>query len=229
MPLRPSRGPSLGVVLVSSAAAVLAILAVGIGIASLPTVVDDTGDPPAGPVSTATLRTRTTATSVEYRIPEDLQLRFEQSWSNRMALVAPEGDRGVVIADVTFFTIHDGGLRLAHTGEEFFDALDRSTHFEVLDQVPTELPNLVATQATVEAEPGPGSHIDLTGTSEVVDFSNPNLTLVAQINDRAVLIQVWAASEAMLEAWLPDAGRLLETLRLSPAAGSVRGLPLPRP
>lgn len=209
-----ARGPSPWRALPIVAILLLLLVAAVAGIAS---VTRPDPDLPTGPLSTATLRTRTAVTSVEYQIPRDLQLSFEQSWSNKIVLATPEADRGVVIADVTFFTIHDAGARLAHGGEEFLEALDRSTHFDVLDEVPTELPNFSATQATVEAEPGPGSHIDLTGTSEVVDFSHPNLTLVAQIADRAVLIQVWAESEELLAAWLPDALRVVNSLRLSPA------------
>lgn len=209
-----TRGASLWRALPIAAILLLLLLATVAGIAI---VTQPDPDPPQGPLSTATLRTRTAATAVEYRMPAGMQLTAHQEWSNVMTLT-PSSDRGVVIADVTFFSTHDGQFNAPSSGEGFFEVLDRSTLFEVLEEVRTELPNFAATQARVETESGADSHIDLTGTSEVVDFGRPNLTLVAQVDDRAVLIQVWAESEELLAAWLPDARRLIDSLRLSPAA-----------
>jgi hypothetical protein len=67
------------------------------------------------------------------------------------------------------------------------------------------------------------SHIDRVGPSGrdcLVDFSRPNLTSLVDVAGQVVLFQIWATSDAELEAWLPDARAFIESMRIVVGGGS---------
>jgi hypothetical protein len=171
---------------------------------------------PRGELSSAMLRTETAATSVQYRVPEGLNLASHQEWSNLLTLTPDDPGRGVVIADVTFFSVHDGGQTTTSSATEFLEILDRSDLFLVIDEGRTTIGSRPARHAVIEAQLGFNSHIDLFPTATTVEFGYPNVTSVVEVNQRIILIQIWAKSEDLLSAWMPDALRLVDTVELSP-------------
>jgi hypothetical protein len=209
----PRSRPAWRAVLVPSVLLALLLLATA-GIVTL-TRPEPTPNPsPRGEASSAMLRTETAATSVQYWVPEGLNLAAHQEWSNLLTLPPEDPGRGVVIADVTFFSVHDGGRTTTSSATEFLEILDRSDLFSVADQRSVAIGARTARQAMVDAQ-GANSHVDLVD-AEAVEFGRPNRTFVVEVGERVVLIQIWAESEDLLSTWMPDALRLVETIELSP-------------
>ena len=169
---------------------------------------------PRGEASSAILRTETAATSIQYWVPEGLSLTAHQEWSNLLTLTPDDPGRGVVIADVTFFSLHDKGRTTTSSATEFLEILDRSDLFSVADQGSVAIGARTARQTMVDAQ-GANSHVDLL-SAEAVEFGRPNRTFVVEVGERVVLIQIWAESEELLSTWMPDALRLVDTMELSP-------------
>ena len=186
------------------------------GIATL-TRPEPTPNPtPRGEASSAILRTETAATSIQYRVPEGLKVAAHQEWSNLLTFTPDDPGRGVVIADVTFFSVHDGGRTTTTSATGFLEILDRSDLFSVTDERAVTIGSRTARQAVIEGQRGFDSHIDLLPTATTVEFGYPNVTSVIEVNQRIILIQIWAESEVMLSTWMPDALRLVDTMELSP-------------
>ena len=171
---------------------------------------------PRGELSSAMLRTETSATSIQYRVPDGLNLAAHQEWPNLLTLTPDHPRRGVVIADVTFFSVHDGGRTTTSSSTEFLEILDGSDLFSVTGESAVTIGSRTARQAVIAAQLGSDSHIDLITTATTVEFGNPNVTSVVEVNERIILIQIWAESEDLLSTWMPDARRLVDTIELSP-------------
>jgi hypothetical protein len=196
----------------------LVVAAAGIFTLVQPRPAPDPSPRGEGEVFSATLRTRTAATSIEYLIPAGLDLAVNQPWPYQVRLAPVDSaDRGVDVADVTFFSLHDRGRTTTSSATEFLEIVDRSDHFSVSDRGSISIGSQTARQAVIDAEPGAASHIDLVGTG-TVEFGRPNVTFVVEVGERLVVVQIWANSDAGLTAWMPDAMSLVESMELSPTA-----------
>ena len=153
---------------------------------------------PRGEASSAILRTETAATSVQYWVPEGLNLADHEEWSNLLTLTPDDPGRGVVIADVTFFSVHDGGRTTTTSAMEFLEILNGSDLFSVTDESAATIGSRTARQAVIEAQLGFNSHIDLLPTATTVEFGYPNVTSVVEVNERLILIQIWAETDDAL-------------------------------
>lgn len=130
--------------------------------------------------------------------------------------------RGIVVAEVTEARSHGSltGVRLGATPGSFVTGLRDIAGFTVSDPTSVGFAGLPAVAAEVSSGTASGwRHIDRR-TSEgelgcVVDFTLPSRVTVVDVEGLLVLVQVWAADEEKLRAWVPAADALLESIRLS--------------
>jgi hypothetical protein len=131
--------------------------------------------------------------------------------------------RGIVIADVTRATSHapaTGGLLVGRDPASFVAGLRYVVGLAVSEPEVIQFADRPAVSASVSAGAASGwKHIDrknrLTGPDCVVDFTLTSSVRVVDVDGLLVLVQIWAANEEGLRAWLPTATVLLETVRLS--------------
>jgi hypothetical protein len=137
------------------------------------------------------------------------------------AVYVSSAARGIVVAEVTMARSHGSlsGDRLGETPESFVAGLGDIAGFSVLDPEPVRFADRAAFAATVSTDATPGwKHIDRR-TSDgdpgcVLDFALPSRVTVVDVDGRLVLVQIWAANEEGLRAWLPIADAVLESMRL---------------
>lgn len=131
--------------------------------------------------------------------------------------------RGIVVADVTQAISHapaTGGIRVGTDPATFVAGLRDTIGLAVLDPTAVSVDGHQAISAMVSSDglrtgSAPGwTHIDRPGLGCVVDFTLPSKITVIDVDGALVLVQVWAANEQELRAWLPTADALLESLRL---------------
>jgi hypothetical protein len=139
------------------------------------------------------------------------------------------GSSGVAVVDVTT-AIRHGSLieqpRIGTDAETFLRDLDIALpyqngviDFEVADVAATQLAGTTAWSARVtvpDLDPPMWSHIDkLEGSNRdcAVEFGMANRVWVLDVGSSIVLVQAWAADDAALTAWLPDATQLMDTFR----------------
>lgn len=132
--------------------------------------------------------------------------------------------RGIVVAEVTQAISHapaTGGIRVGTDPATFVAGLRDTIGLAVLDPIPVSVDGHPAIRAMVSSDglrtgtPPRWTHIDRPGLGCVVDFTLPSRVTVVDVGGALVLVQVWAANERELRAWLPTADALLESLRLS--------------
>ena len=132
--------------------------------------------------------------------------------------------RGIVIADVTRATSHapaTGGIVVGRDPASFVAGLRDVVGLAVSEPGVAQFADRPAVSANVSAGAASGwKHIDVQIRRDqppdcVVDFTLPSRVTVADVDGLLVLVQVWAADEEGLQAWLPTATALVETMRLS--------------
>jgi len=138
------------------------------------------------------------------------------------AVYVSSAARGIVVAEVTMARSHGSltGVRLGETPESFVAGLRDIAGFTVLDPNPARFADRPAVTAYVSTGATSGwKHIDRRarqgGLGCVLDFALPSRVTVVGVDDHLVLVQVWAANEEGLRAWLPMADAVLESMRLS--------------
>lgn len=124
--------------------------------------------------------------------------------------------RGVVVADVTDTKGH--GLRGRDLGRDamgFVTALDASELWEVQDIGETTLGGLPAIRGRSALVDDYWSHLDTTdGSGTLIELGPPSQIIVTDVEDMTVMVQIWAGTDAALDAWIPIAMELVDSLRL---------------
>ena len=199
---------------------------------------------PSGPVQTGVMeREGRPPIPFEFRIPEGINLvamdspEAEGEATGLVALAAPrsigyyEGEVGVMVADVTEATTHKSSLDpiwpppIGSDAASFIGALDDALGLAVGDITAFDLGGLPAFTAEVAAAPPQDqvrtNHIDVRiergGTTGSVSFHYPSRVIVADVGGSIVLIQIWAATEPDLEAWMSIGLEIAESIRFSAA------------
>jgi hypothetical protein len=188
--------------------------------------------PPNGPPADVTVRhewalpTRGKPVRIEYAVPSDLELvttdggtylAFTQGHEpyvldgRRPSL--PAGARGVKITDVAGAVAHYSNNRpLGLDAASFLAAL--GTHpalgVDLGQTVSMRLGSLNALTADLRSA-APDAHLDNDGV--MIDLWPPSRLIVSDVGDAIVLIQIWAATPEALAQWLPNASRLVDTIR----------------
>ena len=132
--------------------------------------------------------------------------------------VAPTA-RGIVVADLTDVTFH-GSLVVrtlrTSTPAGFLSDLDAGPEFAVRSAVPGRLGSLDALVADVLLdEPGNWTHLDIhVGAMREgsIDLASASRLYLAEVGDLLLAVQVWAPTSADLEAWLPVATRIVDSI-----------------
>jgi hypothetical protein len=132
------------------------------------------------------------------------------------------GARGVVVAVVTGARPHfNNDLPAGVDAASFIEGLRNNRHgfFTVGEVRAGRIGTLPALRADIQ-----GQHLDIPhatkGSVLSVDFSPPSRVLVADHDGEIVLVQVWAATTADLEAWWAEAQPFLESIRFVDAPTS---------
>jgi hypothetical protein len=138
------------------------------------------------------------------------------------AVYVSSAARGIVVAEVTMARSHGSlsGDRLGETPESFVAGLRDIAGFSVLDPEPVRFAGRAAVAARVSTDATSGwKHIDR-HTSDgdlgcVLDFALPSRVTVVDVDGLLVVVQLWAANEEGLRAWIPVAEASLESVRLT--------------
>jgi hypothetical protein len=138
------------------------------------------------------------------------------------AVYVSSGARGIIVAEVTLATSHGSltGVRLGGTPDSFIAGLRDTAGFTVRDPEPVRFADRPAVTAYVTSGATSGwKHIDRR-TSQgdlgcVLDFALPSRITVVDVDGLLVAVQLWAANEEGLRAWLPIADAVLESMRLT--------------
>jgi hypothetical protein len=156
-------------------------------------------------------------------------------------------DHGVVVADVTGAKRHGSLIQQPQIGtdaETFLRDLDVPLpyppqnlviDFEVDDVALTQVAGATAWSARVAATIVPwASHLELPfgATSGCLEFGTPNRVWVFDVGRSIVVVQAWASDEPALAAWLPEATRFIDALRLradGPSTPFIEPTPSPGP
>lgn len=132
-----------------------------------------------------------------------------------------EDARGVVIAEITGATFHANAQPAAAEDATAFianmDALkltDGSDAYTVGAITAAEFAGFPALAADVEAQYG-YPFLEMGEASHVIYLGMPQRLIVADVDGAIVLIQVWAATDSGLDAWLPTATSLTESMRVA--------------
>ena len=139
-----------------------------------------------------------------------------------------EAGRGIIIAEALSATAHGDVVRppFGTDARSILIGIEAQNQF-VLTSYPGSGPSgLLSRGVMVIVEQNIGSlpsHIDRVGPFGrdcLVDFSRSNLTSLVDVAGQVVLFQIWATSDAELEAWLPDARAFIESMRIVVGGGS---------
>jgi hypothetical protein len=131
-----------------------------------------------------------------------------------------EGSRGVVIADVTDTKLHGmEGLPLGSDAASFIQVLTDSEWWDVRDATETVVDGRPAVSGRlVRVVPDWWTHLDtVDANGTLIEFMHPSHLIVTDVGDRVVLIQVWAGTDAELDAWMPTAMVFVDSLRFNAA------------
>ena len=131
-----------------------------------------------------------------------------------------EGSRGVVIADVTNTKLHGmEGLPLGSDAASFVQVLTDSQWWDVRDVAETSLDGRPAVSGRlVQVISDWWTHLDtVDANGTLIEFMHPSHLIVTDVGDEVVLIQIWAGTEAELDAWMPTAMQFVDTLRFTAA------------
>jgi hypothetical protein len=175
-----------------------------------------------------------TTVTLDYALPAELGLDTASA-NGAVGFGTPQGlpdsflmGHGVIVADVSDAVRH-GSLveqpRLGTDAETFLRDLDRAFRyqdgtidFHVDDIAPTEIAKMPAWSATISVpdDAAMWSHIDTLGGGRracAAEFGMANRVWVMDVGPSVVLVQAWAPDDLALDAWLPDATRLVDALR----------------
>jgi hypothetical protein len=134
--------------------------------------------------------------------------------------VFQEGSRGVVIADVTQTTLHGMERRpLGNDARTFLEDLDATPFYDVADISPATIGDLPAVSGTPTRGADTITHLDDTeGQATHIELLHPSHLIVADAGRTVVMIQIWARTAAELDAWLPAASELVDSIEISSAS-----------
>ena len=136
---------------------------------------------------------------------------------------------GVVVADVSDAVRHGSLVQqpvLGTDAETFlrdldmaFPYQDKFIDFKVDDIAPTQTAGMPAWSATISVphDVSMFSHIDVLRGGDrgcAAEFGMANRVWVVDVGSSVVLVQAWASDDLALDAWLPDATRLIDALRI---------------
>jgi hypothetical protein len=223
--------------LLAVAALLLALIAIAVAVAGSQRTAPD--DPDAfGPIQSTTMSGR----SVEFRVPADLELKpalaegAMRAWTEVGGEAyrrtedgqAMPGSRGIVIASARGAVVHP--CPMSDGGASRVDVRDDLAGFPADLEAVAGI-TLPLTPATVDGHPALRTHIDparnrcefgdfhVEGASGIgpgyVLLSLPSDMTFVDVDGGTLVVQVWAATEADLEAWRPLVAPMLETLRFS--------------
>jgi hypothetical protein len=228
----PDPGPTATPAASPSAAASAAALASPPTIASAVDCFPLRDQPPGGmPVGGATLTGLRVA--VEYSLPPEAGVTVAMAGGTLG--FAAEGTHGIVVVDVTEARRHGSLIeqpRLGTDARTFLEDLEKRfpytvgqvIDFDVTDLTATTLGGRTAWSAVVtwSAEHNSWTHIDRATYSPTVsacalEFDVPHRLFVVDVGKAVVAVQIWAATEPELTAWLPQAIGLADSLVLSEA------------
>jgi hypothetical protein len=155
-----------------------------------------------------------------FRNPAELQLSVDP----RASVVSfTEGGRGVVVADITGTYLYGGGgnSKLVGAADEFVDSL-RSLGYELADISRSHIAGFGAAAFDISVWP-PYAYLQWGPDRNDVTFAKPSRLIVANVNGRVIMAQIWvelAATRSLsdeaarLADWLPVANEFLDSLRL---------------
>jgi hypothetical protein len=180
-----------------------------------------------------------TTVSLDYALPAELGLDAASA-NGAVGFGTPlglpqdfSGGHGVVVADVSEAVRHGSLVQqpvLGTDAETFLRDLDMAfpyqdgiIDFKVDDVAPTQMAGMPAWSATISVphDVSMWSHIDrlLRGDRGcAAEFGMANRVWVMDVGSSVVLVQVWASDDLALDAWLPNATRLVDALRFRSAA-----------
>ena len=184
--------------------------------------------PGAAPIGRAVLLHDRVA--VEYSLPLDTGLRVVLVGGS-LGFIDDQG-RGIAVVDVTETKRHGSLVQQPPLGTDartFLEELDKRfpyvngqvIDYDVTDLTPTTLGGRPAWSAVVtwSAEHSSWTHIDRsiyrpTESACALEFDVPHRLFVVDVSSAVVAVQIWAASEPDLAAWLPEAIPLADSLRI---------------
>jgi hypothetical protein len=189
----------------------------------------------SGPATaTWTLRTSRGPLPLSYVVPGDLEVIVTET-PTYLAITAGSDvahtlenedrvlprARGVKVIDVSGATAHySDGRPIGVDAASFLAGLAANTilDLEVGEVTETRLGARRALMADIRSrdieahrENGTLAHLDKEGDpgSGIIDLWQPSRLIVADVDEAILVVQVWAASEEDLGAWLPEAERLV--------------------
>lgn len=186
-------------------------------------------DQPAGgpPIGRAVLLHGRVA--VGYSLPPETGLTVVMAGGS-LGFVAGR-TRGIAVVDVTETRRHGSLIQQPPLGTDartFFEELEKRLpytrgqviDFDVLDLTSTTLGGRPAWSGVVTWSEVQWTHIDRatygsTDSACALEFDVPHRLFVVDVGPAVVAVQIWAATEPELIAWLPDAIGLAGSLRLS--------------
>ena len=128
------------------------------------------------------------------------------------------GSRGIVVADATDLKTH--GLRgrdLGVTPEDFLSGIARYPGWDVRNVSDTTIAGRPALEASVRVAADEWSHLDTSDAEGTfIELFHPSRLIVTQVGEVRVLVQVWAGTDAELEAWLPYAMEFVDAIEFTP-------------
>lgn len=188
--------------------------------------------------------------SFEYEIPSDLPMEIYEASNRRY--VDPQGyivltvggpanygqetddpasfvggSRGIAIADLTDAYVGHGEPNGDLAGDPlgFLSDLDATTLFDVSGISRTEIDGLAGAVGRVTLVRDWYSHLDHP-EGGALDLRYSTELTVVRVNDTLVGIQAWAETDEALDAWLPDAQRVIQSIRFTDVSGEpVEGSP----
>jgi hypothetical protein len=181
------------------------------------------GGPPTGRVVLPASRV-----AVEYSLPPEMELTVATA-EGTLSLAANR-THGVLVVDVTDAVRHGSLIEqpaLGTNARTFLDELEKRfpytggqvIDFDVTDVNSTTLGGRPAWSAVVtwSAEHNSWTHIDRATTRDrgcALEFNVPHRLLVVDVGSSVVAVQVWAATESELTAWLAQGIELADALRI---------------
>lgn len=170
------------------------------------------------------------ALEVNYRVPQALSLEVLQGTayvSFRDVSSSEAGVRGVEISDVSNALLHGSLLFRPYLGTDASTFLSDLNNTPEYDVIALEPGRVGADHPAIRAKVRPGqlegygwTHIDRLENDDrgcSLEFAIPHQLLVTDVGDKTIAVQIWAASEAELDAWLPTAMSFVETFEFRAA------------
>ena len=222
----PSRTPGASPTGASSPSAPASPPAIVGGVGCFPLDDEPAGGPPIG--RAVLLHGRV---AVEYSLPAETGLTVVMA-GGTLGFVA-DRTRGIAVVDVTETRRHGSLVQQPPLGTDartFLEELEKRfpytggqvIDFDVNDLTSTVLGGRPAWSAVVtwSAEHDSWTHIDratynATDSTCALEFGVPHRLFVVDVGAAVVAVQIWAATEAELTAWMPQAIGIAGSVRLS--------------